>query len=107
MRARVLAQYTGQIHALWADAPRSVLPGSPSVPPGDGLHPVTEMASDKAKEWHDVRASAVQLAMHPDLCNLSFIQKGTCDVTCHRCKPCPDPEGPKYCQANVQVRRAV
>lgn len=45
-----------------------------------------------------------QLALHPDLCGLPFSRKGTCDVTCHRCTPCPDPEGPKYCQANIQVQ---
>ena len=45
----------------------------------------------------------LQLAFHPDPCSLPYMQKGTCDVTCNRCKPCPDPGGPNYCQANVQV----
>ena len=45
-----------------------------------------------------------QLAFHPDPCSLPYMQKGTCDVTCNRCKPCPDPGGPNYCQANVQVQ---
>lgn len=47
---------------------------------------------------------AVQLAIHPNLCSLPFSPKGTCDVTCNRCTPCPAPGGPQYCQANVEVQ---